>query len=134
MRTPRRPKRRHAVSLPSAGTAVASGVDGLPSIVKGLEYVVSRPFTETYNAACAAMAFASVIDAATPDALRGRVSSVNMVFIGASNQLGDVESGFLAALVGAPVTVLFGAGVCLAVTGLFAWRIPELRDWRPPAR
>jgi MFS family permease len=76
----------------------------------------------------------TLIQLSTPDALRGRVSSVNMVFIGASNQLGDVESGFLAALVGAPVTVLFGAGVCLAVTGLFAWRIPELRDWRPPAR
>jgi hypothetical protein len=54
-----------------------------------------------------------------------------MVFIGASNQLGDVESGFLAAAIGAPFTVLFGAGVCLAVTGLFAWRMPQLRAWRP---
>ncbi len=76
----------------------------------------------------------TLIQLSTPDELRGRVSSVNLIFIGASNQLGDVESGFLAAWLGAPITVLFGAGVCLAVTGLFAWRIPELRTWRPPGR
>ena len=53
----------------------------------------------------------TLIQLSTPDALRGRVSSVNMIFIGASNQLGDVESGFLAAWLGAPITVLFGGGV-----------------------
>jgi len=73
----------------------------------------------------------TLIQLSTPDALRGRVSSVNMIFIGASNQLGDVESGFLAAWLGAPITVLFGGGVCLLVTALFAWRIPALRHWQP---
>jgi len=75
----------------------------------------------------------TLIQLSTPDELRGRVSSVNMVFIGASNQLGDVESGFLAALTSATFTVLFGGVACLAVVGLIAWRIPELRAWHPPA-
>jgi MFS family permease len=75
----------------------------------------------------------TLIQLSTPDELRGRVSSVNMVFIGASNQLGDVESGFLAALTSATFTVLFGGAACLAVVGLIAWRIPELRAWHAPA-
>ena len=75
----------------------------------------------------------TLIQLSTPDELRGRVSSVNMVFIGASNQLGDVESGFLAALTSATFTVLFGGAACLAVVGLIAWRIPELRGWHAPA-
>jgi hypothetical protein len=55
------------------------------------------------------------------------------MFIGASNQLGDVESGFLAALTSATFTVLFGGVACLAVVGLIAWRIPELREWQASA-
>ncbi len=74
----------------------------------------------------------TLIQLSTPDELRGRVSSVNMVFIGASNQLGDVESGFLAALTSATFTVLFGGFACLVVVGLIAWRIPELRGWHAP--
>jgi len=74
----------------------------------------------------------TLIQLSTPDELRGRVSSVNMMFIGASNQLGDVESGFLAALTSATFTVLFGGVACLAVVGLIAWRIPELRGWQAP--
>jgi MFS family permease len=75
----------------------------------------------------------TLIQLSTPDELRGRVSSVNMMFIGASNQLGDVESGFLAALTSATFTVLFGGVACLAVVGLIAWRIPELREWQASA-
>ncbi|HEX5572602.1 MAG TPA: hypothetical protein VFX31_14495, partial [Ktedonobacterales bacterium] len=63
----------------------------------------------------------------TPDELRGRLSAVNNVFIGASNQLGGVESGALAAAIG-PVgaVALGGIGSALAVAGIArAW--PELR-------
>jgi hypothetical protein len=49
----------------------------------------------------------------TPDALRGRVSAVNMIFINASNQLGAVESGFLAAATSATFAVVFGGIGCL---------------------
>jgi len=62
----------------------------------------------------------------TPDAMRGRVSSANSLFIGASNQLGEFESGATAALLG-PVgsVVLGGVGTCLVA--LAWWRLfPEL--------
>jgi hypothetical protein len=58
----------------------------------------------------------SMVQLATPDAMRGRVSAVNSVFIGASNQLGEFESGATAAWLG-PVAsvVLGGVGTCLVV-------------------
>ena len=70
---------------------------------------------------------------ATPDELRGRVSSVNMVFIGASNQLGAVEAGFVAALTSATFAVVSGGVACLAVLGVVALGMPELRRHRMSA-
>jgi MFS family permease len=75
---------------------------------------------------------ATIIQLSTPDALRGRVSSVNMVFIGASNELGAAESGFLAALTSATFSVVFGGLACLGVLGAVAVRVPALRSWRIP--
>jgi MFS family permease len=72
----------------------------------------------------------TMIQLATPDALRGRVSSVNMLFIGASNQLGAVESGFVAAATSAVFSVVSGGAACLAVLGLVVLRMPELRRYR----
>jgi MFS family permease len=72
----------------------------------------------------------TVIQLATPDELRGRVSSLNFIFIGASNQLGAAESGFLASLTSPQFAVVFGGLGCLAVVGLVAWRLPELRRYR----
>lgn len=72
----------------------------------------------------------STIQLATPDELRGRVSSVSMVFIGASNQLGMVESGFVAALTNATFAVVSGGAGCLAVVGLIAAKLPELRRYQ----
>jgi MFS family permease len=72
----------------------------------------------------------TAIQMGTPDALRGRVSTVNMIFITASNQLGAVESGFLAAATSAPFAVVFGGVGCLAVVAVTAWKIPELRRYR----
>lgn len=72
----------------------------------------------------------TIIQLATPDTLRGRVSAVNFVFIGASNQLGAVESGFVAALTSAPFAVVSGGLGCLAVVAIVAWRCPALRAYR----
>jgi MFS family permease len=72
----------------------------------------------------------TTIQLATPDALRGRVSAVNSVFISASNQLGSVESGIVAALTTATFAVVSGGAGCLLVVALIAWRIPELRSYR----
>ncbi|MGH9747782.1 MAG: MFS transporter [Candidatus Acidiferrales bacterium] len=70
---------------------------------------------------------AVLVQVATPDEMRGRVNAVDMVFIGASNQLGEAESGFTGQWLGTvPAVVLGGIGT-LVVTALWAWGFPELR-------
>jgi MFS family permease len=62
----------------------------------------------------------------TPDAIRGRVSAVNSVFIGASNELGEFESGLTAGWFGLTRAILFGGAATLAVTGIWAAAFPVL--------
>ena len=62
----------------------------------------------------------------TPDEIRGRVSAVNSVFIGASNELGEFESGLTAGWFGLVRAVLFGGAATLAVTGIWAVLFPVL--------
>ena len=62
----------------------------------------------------------------TPDAMRGRVSAVENVFIGASNELGAFESGTLAALIGTVPSVVFGGSATIAVVLLWALLFPRL--------
>jgi len=70
----------------------------------------------------------SLVQLRTPDDMRGRVSAVNFLFINASNQLGEFESGFTAALMGAvPAAVLGGIGT-VAVALLWMRLFPTLRD------
>ena len=67
------------------------------------------------------------IQVSTPDEMRGRVNAVDMIFVGASNELGQFESGLTAHWFGiVPAVVLGGLGT-LAVTALWAWYFPELR-------
>ena len=72
-----------------------------------------------------------ILQLSTPDALRGRVNAVNFIFIGASNELGDAESGFLASLTTATFSVVAGGVACLGVVGWIAGRMPELRNYQP---
>jgi MFS family permease len=69
----------------------------------------------------------TLLQVATPDAMRGRVSAVNWVFIGASAELGEFESGTAAALFGTIPAALLGGIGTLAVVALWAWGFPELR-------
>jgi len=70
---------------------------------------------------------ATLIQVATPDEMRGRVNAVDMLFIGASNQLGEFESGLTAQWFGTvPAVVLGGVGT-LVVIATWAWLFPELR-------
>ncbi|HTY50607.1 MAG TPA: MFS transporter [Steroidobacteraceae bacterium] len=70
----------------------------------------------------------NLVQLSTPDAMRGRVSAVNVLFIGASNELGEFESGVTAALFGTvPAVVLGGVGT-LAVVWLWMRLFPRLRD------
>jgi MFS family permease len=74
----------------------------------------------------------TLVQLTTPDEMRGRVNAVEMMFIGASNELGQFESGITAAWFGTvPAVVLGGAGALL-ITALWAWRFPELRKAEPP--
>jgi hypothetical protein len=67
------------------------------------------------------------VQAATPDALRGRVSAVHMLFVGASAELGGFESGLVASMIGTvPCVVVGGVGVLLAVA-LWDRAFPTLR-------
>ena len=69
----------------------------------------------------------SLIQIHTPDAMRGRVGAVSTLFISASNELGEAESGFLAAAIG-PVVAVVGGGIgAIAIVLIWAWRFPELR-------
>ncbi len=73
-----------------------------------------------------------ILQMSTPDGLRGRVSAVNFIFIGASNELGDAEWGFLASLTSAAFSVVAGGAACLGVLGWVTLRMPSLRAYRPP--
>ena len=64
----------------------------------------------------------------TPDAIRGRVSAVNSVFIGASNELGEFESGVTAAWLGLIPAVIVGGISTLVITGFCMWKFPVLRN------
>jgi MFS family permease len=68
-----------------------------------------------------------LIQLETPDEIRGRVSAVNAVFIGASNELGEFESGVTAAWLGLVRSVVIGGAATLAVTGLWMRLFPTLR-------
>jgi hypothetical protein len=57
----------------------------------------------------------------------GRVSAVNQIFIGSSNEIGSFESGVAAKLLGAVRSVILGGIVTLGVVGVTAWKIPRLR-------
>jgi MFS family permease len=71
---------------------------------------------------------ATLVQVATKDEMRGRVSAVDMLFIGVSNELGQFESGLTAQWFGTVPAVLLGGVGTLVVIGLWAWLFPQLRE------
>jgi MFS family permease len=69
----------------------------------------------------------TILRVLSPERIRGRVASVNWVFVGASNELGAFESGIAARLFGAVPSVVAGGVLTLAVVGATAWLVPSLR-------
>jgi MFS family permease len=67
---------------------------------------------------------------ATPDAMRGRMTSVNMVFFMGGPQLGELEAGLVAQAFGAPLSVVTGGIGCVVAVLWIAWRTPALRAYR----
>jgi MFS family permease len=72
----------------------------------------------------------SLVQLFTPDDKRGRVSSISGLAISASNELGEMQSGLAAALLGAVGAVVFGGAGAIFVTLIWAWYFPELRRAR----
>lgn len=70
----------------------------------------------------------TLVQIATPDSVRGRVNAVDMIFIGASNELGEFESGLTAHWFGTVAAVILGGVGTIAVVALWAWIFPELRE------
>jgi MFS family permease len=72
----------------------------------------------------------TLLQVLTPEHLLGRVSSVNAIFIGSSNELGAFESGVAAKLLGTVTSVILGGVASMSVVGIVAVRIPTLRRLR----
>lgn len=122
-----RPIHRHAGNAIFAGVAVY----GLATIVFGLStsFPLSLIALATLGGADMVSVYVrqTLIQIVTPDAMRGRVASVSFLFIGASNELGEFESGVTARLFGPVGAALFGGVASLFVTGLWARLFTELR-------
>ncbi len=69
----------------------------------------------------------TIMQLATPDHMRGRVSSINGLFVGSSNEIGAFYAGSMARLLGLVPAVVLGGCVTMGVAAVTAWRAPELR-------
>lgn len=70
----------------------------------------------------------TILQLATPDEMRGRVSAINGIFIGSSNEIGAFESGVTARIMGLVPSVIFGGLMTLGVVGIIARKNPKLRQ------
>lgn len=126
----RNPVRDHAGLTMFAAVAVY----GVAIIVFGISTWVSLSVLALIVMGAADMVSVYVrqtlIQLKTPDELRGRVSAVNMTFIGASNELGEFRAGSMAAAFGAVAAVVVGGVGALATATLWARLFPDLRDVR----
>jgi MFS family permease len=94
----------HSLWLSLAALAIAGAADTVSVVIRG-----------------------SLLQLGTPPEMRGRVSAVNALFIGASNELGEFESGLTAQWWGAVRATVFGGVGCLVVAGLWSVLFPRLR-------
>jgi MFS family permease len=105
---------------------------GLATIVFGLSTNLALSLAALFVAGAADMISvfvrSALIQYATPDPMRGRVSAVNMLFIGASNELGEFESGVTAAWLGTVPAVVVGGLGTLGVVLTWMWLFPGLRN------
>ena len=103
---------------------------GLATLAFGLSrsYPLSLLFLALLGAADMVSVFvrSSLIQLNTPDDVRGRVSAISGLAVSASNELGEMQSGIAAALLGVTGAVVFGGVGAIVITGLWAWLFPEL--------
>ncbi|HEX2792996.1 MAG TPA: MFS transporter [Croceicoccus sp.] len=113
---------------------LAVGVYGLATALFGFShlFLVSLALLVLLGAADMVSVFvrSSLVQLNTPDAMRGRVSSLSGLAISASNELGELQSGIAAALLGATGAVVFGGAGAILVTVIWAFAFPELKNAR----
>ena len=109
----------------------AVAVFGAATIAFGLSrnYPLSLGLLALLGAADMVSVFvrSSLVQLNTPDAMRGRVSSISGLAVSASNELGEMQSGVAAAILGATGAVVFGGAGAIIITAIWAWIFPELR-------
>ncbi len=116
-----------------AGPWLFTGVTGFGISI--LVFALSRDFTLSLIALAFSGAFDSIsmlvrtaaVQLTSPENMRGRISAVNSIFIGSSNELGEFESGIAAKLLGAVPAGVLGGVVCLCTVGVVAILSPTLR-------
>jgi MFS family permease len=124
---------RHPINL-HAGRWLLSSVAGFGVCIIGFALSTSFWLSAIILMAAGALDGVSVIlrstimQLATPDEMRGRVSAINGIFIGSSNEIGAFESGVMARLMGLIPSVVFGGLMTLSVVGITANRAPKLRE------
>ena len=126
----------HRPPMQRAGRALFVAVAGFGLSIIG--FGLSRSFLLSVALLAASGLFdmisvvirSTLLQVFTPQHLLGRVSAVNSIFIGSSNEIGAFESGVAAKVLGAVPAVLFGGAMTLFVVGVTALRVPELRRLR----
>ncbi len=107
-------------------------VFGAGTMVLGLthSYTVAFLALVVLSAADAVSVFirTTIVPLATPDHMRGRVSAVENVFVGASNEIGSFESGVASVLIGVGPAVVLGGAMTIGIVGVWSVIFPELRD------
>jgi MFS family permease len=118
---------------PHAGRALFGGVAlwGVATVVFAISsnYGLSLAMLALIGASDGLSVFvrATIIQLGTPPEMRGRVSAVHVLFVGATNELGEFRAGVVAAWLGAVPAALAGGIGALAIVGLWAWLFPPLR-------
>jgi hypothetical protein len=112
----------------------AVAIYGAATVAFGLSrtMLISLPVLAALGAADMVSVFVrtSLIQLNTPDDMRGRVSAISGLAVSASNELGEMQSGVAAALLGATGAVVFGGAGAILITVLWASIFPELRRAR----
>lgn len=116
-----------------AGKMLFSAVAGFGACI--LVFALSKDYYLSLCALALSGAFDSVsmvirisaVQISSPEAMRGRISAVNSIFIGSSNELGEFESGVAAKFMGAMNAAVLGGVVCLLTVGVMAIAAPKLR-------
>ena len=123
-----RPIRRRAGAKMLICVAIFGAATVLFGVSRSLPLSLAALFVVGASDMVSVVIRSSMLQLATPAEMRGRVSAVNSLFVGASNELGEFESGLTAQWWGAVRAVVIGGIGSLAITGLWSAMFPRLRN------